>query len=108
MNPTAKKPVSPESVSTFDDMVFQASRGDRRAIGALAIAFTPSLLAEARAILAPEGRAHAAGDAVQDFLLSLAEGENVFLPCEGRAVAWMKGVVRAIARTYVPYGGGRP
>ena len=41
-----------------------------------------------------------AEDVVQDFFLSLRESKNRFLPGRGRAIAWMTGVVRAIAQTY--------
>jgi len=114
MSSNKKIPVSPLPTTTsatkddFDELVFHASQGDRRAIGALAIAFYPALLAEARAVLAPKGRRHCAEDAVQDFFLSLCEARNRFLPGQGRAIPWMKGIVRAIAQTYGQYGGGRP
>jgi len=42
--------------------------------------------------------AHEAEDVVQDFSVSLLEGDQVVMPSRGRAVSWMRGVVRAMAR----------
>ena len=80
----------------FDDLVLRASQGDRRAIGAIAIAFGPMLLKEAEACL--EGDEHEGADVLQDFFLALLERRSRFAPAQGRAIPWMCGAVRALAR----------
>jgi DNA-directed RNA polymerase specialized sigma24 family protein len=81
----------------FDELVRSAVAGDRRAIGAIAIAFGPKRLHEARAVLGSRFKQEAE-DVVQDFFVSLLEGQSRFAPAQGRAIPWMCGVVRAIAR----------
>jgi DNA-directed RNA polymerase specialized sigma24 family protein len=82
----------------LDDLVVRASQGDRRAIGAIAVAFGPQLLREARAALGP--MEEDCDDVVQDFFLSLVEGRTRFVPERKRALEWMFGIVRAIARKH--------
>jgi DNA-directed RNA polymerase specialized sigma24 family protein len=81
----------------FDQLVRRATHGDRRALGAIAIALSPSLLEEAREVLG-EDLAHEAGDVLQDFFLMILEGESRFVPAYGRAVPWMCGIIRSMAR----------
>jgi DNA-directed RNA polymerase specialized sigma24 family protein len=83
-------------IDDLDDLVVKASQGDRRAIGAIAVAFGPRLLDEAIEVL---GRKFAdqAADVLQDFFLSLCEGRTRFVPARGRALPWMFGIVRAAA-----------
>jgi DNA-directed RNA polymerase specialized sigma24 family protein len=83
-------------IDDFDGLVVKASHGDPRAVGAIAIAFGPRLLAEAKAVL---GRSFdsEASDVLQDFFLSLVEGRTRFVPQRGRALPWMFGIVRAAA-----------
>jgi hypothetical protein len=83
----------------LDALVVAASHGDRRAIGAIAIAFGPRLIDEARAVLGPAFEEEA-GDVVHDFLLSLltSEGRSRFAAQRGRALPWMFGIIRAAAR----------
>jgi hypothetical protein len=85
-----------ELLDGFDDLVLAASRGERDAIGALAIGFTPPLLDEARAALGPLHEQDAA-DVVHDFFLGLAEARFVCPRVRGGAIPWMKRIVRAIA-----------
>jgi DNA-directed RNA polymerase specialized sigma24 family protein len=80
----------------LEDLVMCACDGDRRAIGAIGIAFGPALLRQARAVLGEFAQEDE--DVLQDFLLSLLEGESCFTPGRGRAFRWMCGVVRRIAR----------
>jgi DNA-directed RNA polymerase specialized sigma24 family protein len=79
----------------FDDLVRRAAHGDRRAIGAIAIAFGPSLLDEARHVLGPHE--HEAEDVLQDFFLTLLEGGSRFVPAHGSAIRWMGDIIRTIA-----------
>lgn len=83
-------------LAEIDDTVRRASQGDRNAIGKVAILSSSMLLDEAASVL--EGFEGEAADVVQDFLLSLLEGRSPFTPSQGRAVPWMRGVVRAMAR----------
>ncbi len=95
--PSAKPPSDATLVTELDEMVFAAARGDRQAIGAIALAFTPNLLAEANDVLDNE---HDAADVVQDFFLALLEGGVECLsPPRGRALAFLFGVVRAMAQS---------
>ena len=82
----------------FADLVVRATQGDRRAVGAIAAAFGPVLLREARAVLGPFKQDDE--DVVQDFFLSLLDGRLRYVPPQGRAAEWMCGVVRAMAKTY--------
>ena len=72
-----------------------ASRGDRRAIGAIAVAIGPTLLAAARTGLG--GFKQEADDVLQDFYVSLLERRWRFTPGHGHAMQWMCGVVTGIA-----------
>jgi|SRR5580704_4760179 DNA-directed RNA polymerase specialized sigma24 family protein len=81
----------------FDDLVMNASRGDSRAVGAIAVALGPMILGEARAVLGEYS--HEAEDVLQDFLLFMLDGRSPFRPAHGRAVPWMCRMVRAIAQT---------
>jgi len=88
-----------QQLDDFDDLVRRATEGDRSALSAIAIALGPSLLKEARETLG-EDCAHEAEEVRQDFFLMLLEGESQFLPAQGRAVPWMCGIIRAMARRY--------
>jgi DNA-directed RNA polymerase specialized sigma24 family protein len=82
----------------FNDLVWRATHGDRRALGAVAIAISPLLHDEAREVLGEF--AQEAGDVLQDFFLALLEGRSRFIPAHGRALAWMCGIIRAMARAH--------
>jgi hypothetical protein len=77
----------------FDELVEKAVGGDRRAIGAIAIALGPTLLEEARRALGEE-REHEAWDAVQRLFLAMVEGTMVFAGEGGTGLEWMKRIVR--------------
>jgi hypothetical protein len=82
----------------FDELFELACAGDRRALGAIAIACNRMLLAEARAEL---GASHPrAGDVVHEFLAAMTEGRVRFVRGrgQGRAIAFIRRVVRAMAR----------
>jgi DNA-directed RNA polymerase specialized sigma24 family protein len=83
----------------LDVLMDRASQGDRRAVAAIAVCFGPSLHKEARAVL---GRfKQEAADVLQDFFVLLLEGRSRFTPpVQGRAIPWMFGMVRAIAREH--------
>jgi len=87
----------PDVQAEFDDLVMRAADGDRRAIGAIAVALGPMLLVEARAAL---GRyADEDADVLQDFFLFLLERRLPFRLAHGYAVPWMCRTIRAIAQT---------
>jgi DNA-directed RNA polymerase specialized sigma24 family protein len=82
----------------FDDLAMRATHGDKRALGAIAIVFGPTLLEEARAVMGDFEQE--APDVLQDFFLALLEGRSRFTPAQGRAIAWMCGIIRAMARKH--------
>ena len=82
----------------LDDLVMRATHGDSRALGAIAIALSPTLLEEARTVMGDF--AQEADDVLADFFVWLVEGESRFTPGHGRARAWMCGVIRATARKH--------
>jgi len=90
-------------LDAMEAIVQSACRGDRIAIGAVAAVFGPMLHDEARGVLG--GDARQADLALDAFFASLCQGRTSFPPAPGRAVAWMKGIVRAIARRQVAKGG---
>jgi hypothetical protein len=79
----------------FDDLVRLACDGDRRALGAIAIALSGPLLREAQVALGD--RAREAGDLLCDFFNGIAEGRVRFARDDGHAVAWMRRVIREMA-----------
>ena len=80
----------------FDDLVLRASEGDRRAVGAIAIALGVPLIEQAR--IALKGLDGNAEDVVQDFLLFLLEAKGPFNRANGPAMQWMFRMVRTIAQ----------
>ena len=89
---------TPTHEEDFADVICAATRGDLHAVDAIADAYYPMLLAQALEVLGTWQQADAE-DVVQDFLLSLSEGRNRFLPKRHYAPAWMARIVRAIAQT---------
>jgi|HubBroStandDraft_1064217.scaffolds.fasta_scaffold53648_2 hypothetical protein len=81
----------------FDELVKRAARGDRRAVGSIAIAFGPMILGEARVVLGEYANEDV--DVLQDFLLFLIDARSFFHPGHGRAIPWMCRIVHAIAET---------
>jgi DNA-directed RNA polymerase specialized sigma24 family protein len=88
-----------ELLEAFDELVAEAAKGNRRAIGAIAIAFGPTLYDEARDALGPDGKQDG-GDVVQDFFLGLCEGKLVFPAIRGAGIPWMRRTIRAIAERH--------
>ena len=81
----------------LDALVKAATLGDRDAVGAIAIAFGPMLLQEARAVLGEEWE-HEGGDALQDLTEALMDRKLRFHPSRGSALPFLRGVVRGMAR----------
>jgi DNA-directed RNA polymerase specialized sigma24 family protein len=81
----------------FDLLVQRASRGDGKAIGAIAVAFTPLFLEQAEAELGPFK--DDAEDVLEDFLLFLLEGRWPYVSRPGDAKPWLHRMVATIART---------
>jgi hypothetical protein len=76
--------------------VRDASLGDRRAIGCIAIALGGFLHDEARVSLGPAYE-QAAGDVVQDLYLGLLERRFTFPEIDGGALYWLRRVIRSLA-----------
>jgi DNA-directed RNA polymerase specialized sigma24 family protein len=76
------------------DLVMRATRGDRRALGAIATTFGLLLVEEARAALNGSGGAE---DVVQDFFVCILEQKAQFTPDDGPGVAWLCRTVRQMA-----------
>ncbi len=85
-----------ELLDELDSLVDQAVRGDTRAVGAIAIAFGPTLLEEAYGVLGPDG-AHLAGDVLQDLFLGLCDRTLTFPAIRGAALPWLRRMVRSRA-----------
>jgi hypothetical protein len=94
-----------ELLEQLDALVSSATRGDQRAIGALAIVFGPLLAREARKVLAPLFELDAA-DVVDRFLWDLLREQLTFPPICGAAVPWMKRMVREGAERHLAQRGG--
>ena len=72
------------------------SEGDRRAVGAIAVALGKSLIEEARTVLV--GLDGEAEDVVQDFLVFLLAAKGPFNRANGPAMQWLFRMVRTIAQ----------
>lgn len=81
----------------LDAMVEAGTLGDRDAVGAIAIAFGPMLLDEARAVLGEEWK-HEAGDVLQDLTEALMDRRLRFRASRGSALPFLRGTVRGMAR----------
>ena len=95
--PTFNARFESEHQADFDLLVQRASRGDGKAIGAIAVAFTPSLLELAETELGPFK--DEAEDVLEDFFLFLLEGRWPYVSRPGDARPWLHRMVAAIART---------
>ncbi len=93
-----------ELLDELDVLVANAARGDRDAVGAIAIAFGPTLLKVAHEELGPV-HAKEAGDVFQDLCLHLLEGDLLFPGIRGGGLPWLKRMVRALARAHLRGGG---
>jgi hypothetical protein len=94
-----------ELLEQLDELVGCAARGDARAVGAIAIAFGPMLVKEARKVLGPMFELDA-GDVVDRFLWDLMGEKLRFPPIRGAGVAWMKRTVREGAEKHLAGRGG--
>jgi hypothetical protein len=81
----------------LDLLYLAATRGDRDAIGAILIAFGPTLLNEARFVLGTR-YADEAPDVIAEFAEQLLTEELHFRPRRGDAIWVMRRTVRCIAR----------
>ena len=84
----------------FDELVAHAADGDRRAVGAIAIAFGPDLLAAAEDVLGPCHRADAV-DVLQRLFLDLCEKSLHFPRIRGGGLPWLRRTVRGLARMHL-------
>ena len=80
----------------FDKMVRNASRGDARAVGAIAIALGPALLDLARSVLGEPD----AGHILNEYFTSLVECRaGRFCPGRERGIRWLgRGIIRVARR----------
>jgi len=79
----------------LDMLVHRASLGDRRAIGAIAVAYGATLLACARLALGAE-RAREDEDVLQDLLVCMTHAKLPFVPGRDRALAWLEEQLTAL------------
>jgi hypothetical protein len=89
-----------ELLEDLDVVVLHATQGDGPAVGALAIAFGPMLMKEARMELGAVWHP-LAGDVVQELHVRMLAGELTFPRIRGAAIPWMKRTVRGIAREHL-------
>jgi hypothetical protein len=86
-----------EVVDPIDELVYEASLGDDRAVTLVAEVFKYVMVRAARRELGPK-REHEAADAVDRLLLALLRHELVFPLAKGAAVPWVRKAVRGYAR----------
>ncbi len=80
----------------LDALVLQASLGDRRAIGALAIGLGPTLLKAAREALGPR-RADEDEDLLQDLFVCLSHGKLPFVRGRDHGLPWLRRQLESLA-----------
>ena len=88
---------SADVLEELDLLYLAATRGDRDAIGAILIAFGPTLLDEARLVLGAR-YADEAPDVIAEFSEQLLTADLSFRPQRGDAIRAMRREVRSIAR----------
>jgi hypothetical protein len=91
-----ERPSDVQLVDELDVLLGRACDGDRRALLAIAVAFGPRLVAEAREEL-PEHEERAA-DAVVEFVNAIGSGSLLYTRGKRAAVPWMVRMVRRLAR----------
>ncbi len=96
-----------ERIDGLDELVSNAARGDRRAIGCIAIVLSPRLMAEARDELG-EHYADDDGDVLQEFFLALCEARLTFPAIRGAGETWLSRMVRQVAREHLQKRGLLP
>jgi len=89
-----------ERIDGLDELVGNAAPGDRYAIGCIAIAVSPSLLAEARDELG-ELFAQDAGEVLQELFLALCEARLTFPAIRGAGQVWLHRMMRQLAREHL-------
>ena len=80
----------------LDVIVGRAADGEMRAVGALAIAFGPMLIDEAKAALGPLWAAKAGG-VVHELTVRLLSRELAFPAIRHAGIPWLKRVIRELA-----------
>jgi DNA-directed RNA polymerase specialized sigma24 family protein len=83
---------------SVEALVERASRGDRNAVTAIAIAYRWVLLGEARVVLGPYEQD--AEDVLQELLLLLLEGRWPYAPGFGPPGKWLRATVRRLAEAW--------
>jgi hypothetical protein len=95
-------PVRLTSTASDDALLAAIASGDRAALGLLYARHADALRAAAVSAL-PKHDDTSADDAVQQVFLLLLEGRaGAFQPARGKALAWLKGIVRREAALLVP------
>lgn len=85
--------------SPDDVLIALASQGNRNALGVLYARHAEALRVTASAALRDTGAA--ADDVVNDVFVRLLENRSApFAPAPGRALAWLRGIVRRTADAY--------
>jgi DNA-directed RNA polymerase specialized sigma24 family protein len=85
-----------QTEDAFDDLVERAFTGDRRALGAIAVATSDTLLDVARYEL--DDFEHEAEDVLQDFFVAALEGRLAFVRGQERASVALVRIIREMAR----------
>jgi hypothetical protein len=94
-----------ELLEQLDQLLQAATDGDGHAVAAIAVAFGPKLLSEARRELGPLF-AHDAFDVLHDFLTALMAGGLQCPPIRGGALPWMRRMMRLLARHHLAMRAG--
>ena len=80
----------------FDDLVWEACKGDSEAVGLIATTVGTILLEEAESALGDFERE--AGEVLHDLFAGMLERRLRFAPARGRALPWLCAITLAIAR----------
>jgi hypothetical protein len=89
-------PTDDELLDDLDRLVASAASGDGRAVGAIAIAFGPLLLAEARDELGPP-HAQADVEVLQELCVKLLRGKLLVSGTRHDALPWLKRMMHMLA-----------
>jgi hypothetical protein len=87
---------APQPLDEFDALVLNAARGDRRAIGALAVGYGPTLLKQAREALG-RSRVQQDEDLLQDLFVGMTQASFNFVPGRDQGPAWLQTQLRILA-----------
>ena len=80
----------------LDALVYKASLGDRRTIGALAVGLGPTLLKEARDALGAR-RVDEHEDLLQDLFVCLTQGKLSFVRGSDHGLEWLRAQLKSLA-----------